>query len=129
MLVVLDPFSVLAHDLGCRRLLQRPAGFDAVALELPILALIPGLGILIRPQSAQCKVCAPVTPNAREIPEADVPLFQLELNEFKPRCAGVLDPANFAGILPDEIAIVGCHAPVRVARNDFRQHAAMDIDA
>jgi len=43
MLVVLDLVSVLADDLGCLQLLQRPAGFDAVALELPILAPMTGL--------------------------------------------------------------------------------------
>src|SRR5512138_904136 len=55
-------------------------------------------------------------------------LLQLELDELEPRGAGVLDPAGFAGVLPDEIAIIGSHAPVRVAGNGFRQHPTVDID-
>src|SRR5260370_16797453 len=55
--------------------------------------------------------------------------LQLEFDEFEARRAGVLDVARFARVLPDEVAVIGGHPAICIARNDFRQHASMHIDA
>ena len=56
-------------------------------------------------------------------------LFEFELDEFETRGPCVLDRTRLARILPDEVTVVGRHAAVGVPRNDFGEHAAMDIDA
>src|SRR5437868_851631 len=56
-------------------------------------------------------------------------LLQLEFDEFEACRAGVLDAALFARVLPDEVAVIGGHPPIGIARNDFRKHASMHIDA
>ena len=55
-------------------------------------------------------------------------LLQFEFDELKARGAGVLDAARLARILPDEIAVIGGHSSICVPRNDFCEHAAMNID-
>src|SRR5215470_13093500 len=55
--------------------------------------------------------------------------LQLEFDEFEARRAGVPDAARFARVLPDEVAVKGSHPAICIARNDFRQHASMHIDA
>src|SRR5580693_7935444 len=55
--------------------------------------------------------------------------LHLEFDEFEARRAGVLDAARLSRVLPDEVAVIGRHPAIGIARNDFRQHAAMHIDA
>src|SRR5262249_10940007 len=55
--------------------------------------------------------------------------LQLEFDELEARRAGVLDATRFARVLPDEVAVIGGHAAIRISRNDFRQHASMHVDA
>src|SRR5262249_29976634 len=58
-----------------------------------------------------------------------VVLFEFELDEFKTRGSSVPDRARLARVLPDEVAIIGRHAAVGVPRNDFGEHAPMDINS
>src|SRR5205823_12747764 len=56
-------------------------------------------------------------------------LFEFELDEFEARGPCVLDRTRLAGILPDEVTVVGRDAAVGVRRNEFGGHAATDVAA
>src|SRR5437667_12127098 len=102
-------------------------------LTQPALVLFPNQIRIYSQQAPSQK--SPISTVSRQWPSLQptgycaIVLFEFELDEFETRGPCVLDRTRLARSLPDEVTVVGRHAAVGVPRNDFGEHAAMDIDA
>src|SRR5215470_2517474 len=85
------------------------------------------------PAAFSCRRARPYSPLASNMTAAGwwrarTALFQLELDEFDERGAGVLHRPRLPGILPDEIAFVRSHPTIGRSGHYLGEYAAADVD-